>query len=137
MKENFEITKEDLNELFNIQKTCSERLELLKLYGKSNKLLDILKTDAKKGLSCTNFDDLNARVNQFGSNKFPKSLSKSFLDLFLIALNDKLILTLILCAFISIVLTLFFPNQECHCSLDKKLGINQLQYYFYYKILFQ
>ncbi|ELP94658.1 cation-transporting ATPase, putative [Entamoeba invadens IP1] len=69
----------------------------------------ILKTDPSKGLDCT---DLDKRYAQYGQNKYPDPVMKSFLTMVLESLNDNTIIILIASAVVSLFLAFVVPKND-------------------------
>lgn len=103
-----------LANLTDIQLTPDERSELLKQHDLTE-ICQYLRTNLQTGLSSFDQNDLNKRRSQFGSNELLKKKSKSFLELVWLALHDKLLVVLLICALFSIVLSFFFEPDKCVC----------------------
>ena len=99
---NFSIELNELTDILSLQIDLPHKIEKLNNHGGVNGLCQKLKTNVHTGISFKNINDLKTRAKQFGINALEPKLARSFFEFVLIALQDKLLIVLIICAFISI-----------------------------------
>ncbi|KAL7716460.1 Calcium-transporting ATPase [Entamoeba marina] len=107
----FELTGKDLSDL-----VANKNSELFEKLGKTKGICDKLKTSMENGITVS---DLKERYNQYGQNRYPDPIMKSFLSMFIEALNDSTLMILMLSAFISLFLAFVVPKPETCSSEDE------------------
>ncbi len=120
METDFLLDKFDLAKLTELQLSSNQRLELLKQHEYTEGICHKLKTNLSTGLTTTS-TDLEARRLKFGTNQVREQPARSFLYLVWLALHDNLLIVLLVCASISISLSVFFEPDTCVCIKNKNL----------------
>ncbi|KAI5959051.1 PMC1 [Candida pseudojiufengensis] len=82
-------------------------LKYLYEIGGFDKLCNLLNTNLNKGLDNHNSKDLDIRRSNFGINKLPQKVSKSFFQLCYEAFKDKVLIILSIAAIVSLALGLY------------------------------
>ena len=113
----FAIEVNELTDMMQVQLTHEEQQEHLKRHGRLTGLAAKLRTHLTNGLDPSDAHDHAMRAEQFGKNQIPATPSKSFLSLMWEAVQDKILIILIICAFFSLVLALVFHSDV---SLDEE-----------------
>ncbi|KAK8888439.1 hypothetical protein M9Y10_039516 [Tritrichomonas musculus] len=92
--------------------TLLEERELTSLekFGGIEQIAKDLHTDLTKGI--TDLSTLEARREKYGKNVLPDPPTKSFCRLFLEALNDLMLIILMVAAVVSLILVLVFPDPD-------------------------
>ncbi|KAL7670422.1 hypothetical protein ACOME3_005358 [Neoechinorhynchus agilis] len=107
----FELTAEDLTALMN-ERGSEATIQLETTCGGIEGLAKILKTDKDKGLSvASDPDNIELRASCFGRNSLPQRKPKHFLTFCWDALQDALLVILLLCAVLSFGLSFYHPPQ--------------------------
>ncbi|XP_046911499.2 plasma membrane calcium-transporting ATPase 2 isoform X1 [Dermatophagoides farinae] len=106
----FDVTNKELTELMEYRGLESiEKVE--EKFGSINELCMKLNISLDKGIDGTD-DEIKLRKQVFGSNKLIAITSKSFLSLVLEALQEKTMIMLEICAFVSLALSFYHPTNE-------------------------
>jgi len=120
MQTDFGLNKADLAKLTDLQLSSDKRLELLKQHKYTDGICERLKTNSSTGLTTTTAD-LEARKLEFGCNHVVEQPPRSFLKLLWLALHDNLLVVLLVCASISIILSMLFEPDKCVCIRHENL----------------
>jgi hypothetical protein len=114
-----EISLSDLKKLTNIQLKSKERQQLLDELNGIGGLCHLLRVNPSIGLITSEIDDLKQRSAKFGINELLHKPPRSFIGFIWRALDDKLLLILLLCALITVVISISFKSEICVCSLNQ------------------
>ncbi len=108
----FPIEIKELTDMMQVQLKQSEQQEYLNKHGRFEGLAKKLRTNLSKGLTSSNTQDLEARRAQYGRNEIPPKPPKPFWMLMWEALQDTTLIILIVCAIISLVLSVLFHSEN-------------------------
>jgi magnesium-transporting ATPase (P-type) len=115
--EKFTITLKELTSIMNLQSKSEEQNSIINSHGGIEGLFNKLKVDPAKGLSESDID-FKQRQDQFGTNMIPIKATKTFTFLIWQAVQDTTLIVLIICAFISLILS--FYNDTSTDTFDLK-----------------
>lgn len=111
----FNVNCRDLKSLMALSfEDASEQLDEL---GGDKGLANSLNTSISNGVHVT-VEDTNARQEEFGRNFIPTPPPKSFIALAWEALQDKTLIALIVCAFLSVTLGLAVEEDKALAWID-------------------
>jgi len=122
----YRITLKELREL--MENRGREGVQRIQDFGGVTGIMERLYTSEDKGLS-GNKQDIEHRRETFGSNVIPPKPPKTFFQLVCEAVQDITLIILIISALISLVLSLYKPEDEdageegdCYRKMKKNLG---------------
>jgi len=120
--EKFPIEIKELTDMMQVQLRQSEQQEYLNKHGHFEGMAKKLRSNLTTGLSSSNTQDLEARRNQFGRNEIPQKPPKPFWILMWEAVQDTTLIILIICAIISLVLSVVFHSEN---KLDEEFAASK------------
>ena len=118
----FNISPQQLTEIVNFYKERDENLQDLKYFTDhdgTEELLETLRTDKTTGISFT-----DNREEHFGSNRIFRKPPPKFCEFVLNALSDKMIIILIICAFLEVGISLYYMFIEQDANVDWIDGVS-------------
>jgi len=117
--EKFPIEIKELTDMMQVQLKQNEQQEYLNKHGHFEGIAKKLRTNLTTGLNSKNIEDLNNRRAQFGRNEIPPKPPKAFWMLMWEAVQDTTLIILIICAIISLVLSVVFHSED---KLDEEFA---------------
>ena len=118
----FNITPQNLTEIVTYYKERDENFLDLKYFTDhdgTDELLNTLKTDKTTGISSE-----EGRAEHFGSNRIFRKPPPKFCEFVLEALSDKMIIILIICAFLEVGISLYYMIVEKDDNVDWIDGVS-------------
>ena len=115
-KDNFGINQLELKELMSRRR--EDAVAMISERGGLDEIARQLNTDLQRGISTSSRKDLNNRCSHFGVNRLPvpqdqrKSLPRIVCESCLFALQDKLLVTFITAAILSMMLGLIIEQRK-------------------------
>ena len=118
----FNITPQNLTEIVTYYKERDENFLDLKYFTDhdgTDELLNTLKTDKTTGISSE-----EGRAEHFGSNRIFRKPPPKFCEFVLEALSDKMIIILIICAFLEVGISMYYKIVEKDDNVDWIDGVS-------------
>ena len=118
----FNITPQNLTEIVTYYKERDENFLDLKYFTDhdgTDELLNTLKTDKTTGISSE-----EGRAEHFGSNRIFRKPPPKFCEFVLEALSDKMIIILIICAFLEVGISMYYKIVEQDDNVDWIDGVS-------------
>ena len=118
----FNITPQNLTEIVTYYKERDENFLDLKYFTDhdgTDELLNTLKTDKTTGISSE-----EGRAEHFGSNRIFRKPPPKFCEFVLEALSDKMIIILIICAFLEVGISMYYKIVEEDDNVDWIDGVS-------------
>ncbi|BFU25721.1 calcium-translocating P-type ATPase, PMCA-type, putative [Entamoeba histolytica HM-1:IMSS-B] len=109
------------NSLYNLVGNKDEAL--FKELGGTEGICKLLKSNQTKGLDG---NDLKERYSQFGQNKYPDPIMKTFFQMLVDSLNDSTLMILIASAFVSLFLALVMPKSQT-CGEEQEMNTDWIE----------
>lgn len=108
----------DLKRITSIQLKTKDRQKILSEFKNIEGLCRLLNVNQATGLVTTDTNDMRERAIRYGVNDLPRKKSKAFIDFIWQALHDRLLIVLIICALITIIISLCFEHKKCICYIN-------------------
>ena len=112
----YRISLKEIREL--MEHRGREGIQRIQDYGGIEGIMDKLYTSADRGLPGNKLDS-DHRRETFGSNVIPPKPPKTFLQLVCEAVQDITLIILIVAALVSLLLSLYSPEDEDACKNDE------------------